>query len=429
MNACAGRGQFPIKFNGSIFTVDPPGTFDPDYRQWGGCYWFQNTRLGYWPMLASGDFDLMQPLFKMYRAMLPLAKARTLIYFQHGGAFFPETMHFWGAYHNGELGYGWNRTGTRRPAAQPVHSFLLVGRTRADRDDARLLRPHPGRGFSQTTLLPVAEPILEFYGEHYPPGANGRLLIVPAQALETWWQCDNPMPDIAGLRSVLEHFWPCRQARSRPSDVPDGNDFAAAAGVADSRGERPNGPRSRRIVQQPAKHGKPGALCYLPFRLFGVGKPDLELASAPSNPASSKATAAGSRTIRKWPSSGSRVRRALTSSTVSRPSIRKPLSRVLGPEFRLGSRSGPRRQRPDGASNDAPPVGRKEDLPVPAWPKDWDVEFKLHAPFQTTVEGVYRDGKLLRLRVTPIERQTDLVKLHSAISKPQIRLPLTLNQA
>ena len=31
---------------------------------------------------------------------------------------------------------------------------------------------------------------------------------------------------------------------------------------------------------------------------------------------------------------------------------------------------------------------------LPAWPEDWDVEFKLHAPYQTTVEGVYRDGKV-----------------------------------
>ena len=49
-NACGGRGALPIKFNGSIFTVDT-GKLDADFRQWGGCYWFQNTRLAYWPMI------------------------------------------------------------------------------------------------------------------------------------------------------------------------------------------------------------------------------------------------------------------------------------------------------------------------------------------------------------------------------------------
>lgn len=34
INACAGRGKLPIKFNGTLFTVDE--VFDPDYRRWGG---------------------------------------------------------------------------------------------------------------------------------------------------------------------------------------------------------------------------------------------------------------------------------------------------------------------------------------------------------------------------------------------------------
>ena len=45
---------------------------------------------------------------------------------------------------------------------------------------------------------------------------------------------------------------------------------------------------------------------------------------------------------------------------------------------------------------------------LPAWPRDWNVEFKLHAPLQTVVEGVYRDGKLVQLRVTPASRRADL---------------------
>ena len=47
----------------------------------------------------------------------------------------------------------------------------------------------------------------------------------------------------------------------------------------------------------------------------------------------------------------------------------------------------------------------------PAWPKEWDVEFKLHAPMKTTVEGVYRGGKLQTLKVTPAERQKDVTQL------------------
>jgi alpha-L-fucosidase 2 len=40
-------------------------------------------------------------------------------------------------------------------------------------------------------------------------------------------------------------------------------------------------------------------------------------------------------------------------------------------------------------------------LLLPAWPKDWDVSFKLHAPRQTTVEVVYRGGKSKNSRFPP----------------------------
>jgi alpha-L-fucosidase 2 len=47
-------------------------------------------------------------------------------------------------------------------------------------------------------------------------------------------------------------------------------------------------------------------------------------------------------------------------------------------------------------------------LLLPAWPQTWDAEFKLHAPYQTTVEGVIRDGKLIEYKVTPESRKNNL---------------------
>ena len=46
---------------------------------------------------------------------------------------------------------------------------------------------------------------------------------------------------------------------------------------------------------------------------------------------------------------------------------------------------------------------------LPAWPKDWDVEFKLAAPHNTIVEGAVRGGKLLRLTVLPKRRENGVV--------------------
>ena len=50
-------------------------------------------------------------------------------------------------------------------------------------------------------------------------------------------------------------------------------------------------------------------------------------------------------------------------------------------------------------------------LLFPAWPKDWDCEFKLHAPNHTTVEGVLKGGRLEKLTVTPQARAKDVVNM------------------
>ncbi|MBE3123443.1 MAG: hypothetical protein IMZ65_01415, partial [Planctomycetes bacterium] len=52
--------------------------------------------------------------------------------------------------------------------------------------------------------------------------------------------------------------------------------------------------------------------------------------------------------------------------------------------------------------------GRRIRL-LPAWPDQWDADFKLHAPYQTVLEGKVRAGKLVDLKVTPEERRKDVV--------------------
>jgi hypothetical protein len=45
----------------------------------------------------------------------------------------------------------------------------------------------------------------------------------------------------------------------------------------------------------------------------------------------------------------------------------------------------------------------------PAWPKDHDVHFKLHAPKNTLIEASLKSGKLEYLKVFPEERRKDVV--------------------
>lgn len=45
----------------------------------------------------------------------------------------------------------------------------------------------------------------------------------------------------------------------------------------------------------------------------------------------------------------------------------------------------------------------------PAWPKEWDVDFKLHAPQNTIVEGRLKNGQVQYVNVTPKSREADIV--------------------
>ena len=50
-------------------------------------------------------------------------------------------------------------------------------------------------------------------------------------------------------------------------------------------------------------------------------------------------------------------------------------------------------------------------LLLPAWPEGWTADFKLHAPYQTTVEGHVEGGRITQLKVTPEWRASDVVIL------------------
>jgi alpha-L-fucosidase 2 len=52
---------------------------------------------------------------------------------------------------------------------------------------------------------------------------------------------------------------------------------------------------------------------------------------------------------------------------------------------------------------------RGEILLLPAWPQDWDADFKLHLRDGGTVTGTVKDGKLRRWEVTPSARRKDVV--------------------
>jgi hypothetical protein len=86
MLGCNAGSKWPSKFNAALFTVDPfyantSYPFSPDFRLWsGGTYTAQNQRLIYWPLLKSGDLDVMIPQFEFYQRIVPTSLVRGRVY-------------------------------------------------------------------------------------------------------------------------------------------------------------------------------------------------------------------------------------------------------------------------------------------------------------------------------------------------------------
>jgi alpha-L-fucosidase 2 len=432
MVACSGRGLFPIKFNGGLFTADwgmQGESYDADYRRWGGGYWWQNTRLLYWGLLANGDFDLMRPLFRMYRDMLPLAEHRTQVWFGHGGAFFAETQYFWGTHL--PTNYGLNRTDKepgdvenqyiRRYWQSGFELIALMLATYQHTGDEALLAKE---------LLPVARAVLRFYSLHYPNDSEGRLLLKPAQSLETWWESENPMPEVAGLHYLLP------QLLALPDTALEVGDLGAWRALSARLPRLPIGVRKGArmllnaavIEDTPHNSENPELYAVFPYKLYGIGHPDLEAAR-------------NAYTHRTFPDTGCWRQDAIHAAYLGITNAAAYLAHKNceisnQPQIRFKGFWGPNYDWiPDFDHGGVTQITMQTMLVqcvgtriylFPAWPDErWNVEFKLHLPGQTTIECELKDGDIIRLEVTPPARRRDIVVLLGQDVSLAAELPAT----
>jgi hypothetical protein len=430
MMACSSRGAQPVKFNGGLFTVgrdispnhdSARENHNPDFRAWGSSYWNQNNRLLYWPLIATGDFDLLKPWFEMYLRDLPLAKDRTQLYFHHNGASLPETMYFWGLPNLND--YGWNNPSTELQSHWQRYHIQGTLEVIAQMLDAYEYTQEPRLA---RELVPFADAIITYYAEHWPRDADGKIHMAPVQSLETY-QLDavNPTPDIAGLKSVIPRLlklpgqFTSRQERDlwtkTLQDLPPipmgktAHGKLPPDGIGDADGAPTILPAEKYGSTKNAEN--PELYVTFPYRLYGVGKPNLELA---------RATFAARRFpfITCWGQDG-------TQSAVL--GLTREAKKTAIAEF---TDYGDERYRwfwkaggdwiPDLDNGGSGMItlqmmlmqcdGKRIQL-LPAWPSDWTADFKLHAPYQTTVEGRIENGKIITLKVTPNSRAKDVVIL------------------
>jgi hypothetical protein len=412
ITACAGRGAYPIKFNGTLFTVPPgPTEADPDYRRWGPGYWWQNTRLPYISLCTSGDFDLQRPLFRMYaEELLPLAKYRTRHYLGHEGAFYPECIYFWGPMFSET--YGWTPFEERKDKLQASgwHKWEWVGGLELCWMMLDYCDHTADHQFLRQTALPFTREILTFFDQHYPTNSEGKLVMHPSQALETWWHCTNAMPELAGCIAVTERLLELPVGLAPAADRELWQSLRAKLPpipLRDVKGRKALAPAE--FFANKSNIENPELYPVFPFRLFAFNRPNPDWALAALE--------------NRWDRghSGWRQDDIFMAYLGLTEDARKGLvsrARSYDQGERFPAFWGPNYDwTPDqdhgGVLMKAfqsmlmQTDGRKIFL-LPAWPKEWNVEFRLHAPQQTIIEGAYRDGRIISLQVTPESRRADV---------------------
>ncbi|MBN1361811.1 MAG: hypothetical protein JW993_14540 [Sedimentisphaerales bacterium] len=86
--ASSSRGKFPTKFNGMIWITGG------DRRSWGGQYWGANQECLYNALLPTNRMELLDPMFDMYSGMFDACATAARQQWGSQGMFIPETVAF-----------------------------------------------------------------------------------------------------------------------------------------------------------------------------------------------------------------------------------------------------------------------------------------------------------------------------------------------
>ncbi|MFW6107468.1 MAG: DUF5703 domain-containing protein, partial [bacterium] len=427
--ACQSRGRVQTKFNGGLFTQrlrvktnrgrrgatrQEDGTWltHEDDRLWGRRFTFQNQRLLYWPLLASGDVDLMKPFFDYYFRLLPIRKAITKAWFGHPGAYYRENIEPTGA--ERDCGHGGRPPKTKpgEPYQGWYHDYYFTAGLEIAAMMIDYVRYTGDQAFRDRVLVPFARQVLLFFDHHYPRDAQGKLRLEPAQVLETWWIAVNPAPDVAGLRFVLDGL--LAMEAGTPDDQTRWRRFRREIPEVPMRiieGRRAIAPAEKWEKKRNAENGE--LYPVFPFRCFGLAQGTADIVAWTMEHRTSK-NAFGCRCWTQdqihWAYAGraAEARDGLERRfRAASPKCRFPLYGREGPDscpdfdhFGSGAVALQRMLVQEAGS---------KILLLPAWPADWDVDFKLHVAGGGVVTGSVEDGKLVAWDIRPAARKSDVV--------------------
>jgi len=191
--ACCSRGEYAAKFNGGLWL------WQQDARTWGGCYWHFNTQETYWPLYAANHLELLQPYYKTYWRMLPVAKEEAKS--RHNinlGAWFAETI--------SRLGYA------DRSCYRPNYmAYMLSPGTQMALYFWWYYLYTLDEGFLRNRAYPILKECMDFYLAYMKKDEQGTYSVYPSTAYEAPREppfFKNPVVDLAcirvGCRALLE---------------------------------------------------------------------------------------------------------------------------------------------------------------------------------------------------------------------------------
>jgi hypothetical protein len=442
------RGEYPSKFNGGNLIYDPVlvnenSAYEPDWRQWGGAvHTAQNQRLLYWPMLKAGDFDAILPQFELYRKGLPGARARVLTHFGHGGAVFSEYMSASGLAMG--AGWGWEGDGHRArgkeipfgdPRAHGARGYndtvevgVMANQSIAYHWESQvehaymILEYHRFTGNDISQYMPFVKEAILFFDEHYQLRQkmrsgkslddDGKLVLFPSTSCESYRGAKNPTDLIAGLRACIEGMLDLDEKYLSPDEKKYYAGFLQR--IPDYSFDEVDGLRIIKPAEewlQEANQELPQFYPLFPFDRFQLGDEEIE---AFKN-AYELAPEFRKGTIISWHQDGIQFARMGMAEEAGDYNTKK----LQDSPRRFPTFWGPGHDWvPDHNWGGSGMIGLQEMLLqsigdeillFPAWPAEWDVDFKLHAPHKTTVEVSLRKGEITRLKLEPEYRKKDVL--------------------
>ncbi len=425
MLGCNAVGEYPTKFNGGLFTYDPQfidgkRPFTPDFRNWGGgTFTAQNQRLVYFPMFKSGDFELLKPQLDFYRRILKNAELRSQVYWGHDGACFTEQIENFGLPNCSE--YGWQRP-AGYDAGMMFNAWLEYLWDTSLEFCQMALQWHQYNGADISEYIPFIESCLTFFDEHYQYLAKnrgtkaldeaGHLILYPGSACETHKMATNATSTIAALKTVAEGLL----------DLPDHYLTDAKRGkwqkflqrippisFQEFEGYKTIAPA--KLWERINNSEVPQLYPVYPWGIYGIGKPDIDVAL---NTYQYDPDVQKFKDHISWKQYNIFAARLGLTAEAARLSILKlqdsgrRFPAFWGPGFDWV---------PDHNWGGSGMIGLQEMLlqtngdtiyVFPAWPQEWDVHFKLHAPQNTWIEAELKNGKVNIIQVEPESRRKDI---------------------